>query len=278
MWCGYEPGDPKLVALYSKGKALQWDAAKALDWDAPIDPSAPVHADVFPMLSLPIMTRLSDQTRDELTAAFTEQALSQFLHGEQGALMVAARLVDVCPDFEAKLYAATQTMQIVVEGAALSSFHTYKNRAKDPLLTALLEGVIRDEARHVGFGTLYVQRTVADMHPDDREEIADFCYDAVLTFSATRRDSLLVNAAALHRAGVSIDDVMRDGARHLASRGPDTGDAVRDGIGDFILPSLRRIGLLTPRVEEKFAQARFPAAPTSSLGEQLQELLDQSEA
>ncbi|NIR60383.1 MAG: hypothetical protein GWO02_13120, partial [Gammaproteobacteria bacterium] len=40
----------------------------------------------------------------------TAQLLSQFLHGEQGALMTAAALTHAVPDYEAKYYAATQTM------------------------------------------------------------------------------------------------------------------------------------------------------------------------
>jgi rubrerythrin len=323
IWSGYEPADPKLIALYSKGKSLQWDAAKALDWSAPIDPSAPVHAEVFPLLNLPILKRLDDAKRDTLTAYFTEQAISQFLHGEQGALMVAARLVDVCPDYEAKLYAATQTMdearhlevfasylkrsgtihpvvrslrsflesilgadhwvklligmQVIVEGAALTSFHAYRERARDPLLSALLDGVIRDEARHVGFGTLYVQRTVAEMKDDEREEIADFAFNAVMTFSATRRESLRNYASALENVGLSIDDVLRDAAALMERGDAVKTDSVRDGISDFILPTLRRLGLLTPRIQKKFSEARLPAAPTSPLLEQLQDLLERDE-
>ena len=36
-------------------------------------------------------------------------ALSQFLHGEQGALLVASQLVSCAPTYQAKLYAASQT-------------------------------------------------------------------------------------------------------------------------------------------------------------------------
>jgi hypothetical protein len=109
-WSGYDASNPRLIALYAKGKVLQWDGGVAIDWDRPVDPGAPVHAEAFPLLALPIFTRLGPSQRDALTATFMEGALSQFLHGEQGALMVASRLVGACPDYEAKLYAATQTM------------------------------------------------------------------------------------------------------------------------------------------------------------------------
>ena len=35
--------------------------------------------------------------------------MSQFLHGEQGALLVASQLVSCAPTFNAKMYAASQT-------------------------------------------------------------------------------------------------------------------------------------------------------------------------
>ena len=320
QWCGYETDNAKLVALYGKGKALQWDAETALDWSRPIDPSAPVHADVFPLLGLPIMSRITAAQREELTAHLTEQALSQFLHGEQGALMVAARLVGTSPDLEAKLYSATQAMdearhvevfakylkrsgtihpvvpslralltkilaadewvkmligmQVVVEGAALTSFHAYRERAVDPLLAGLLDGVIRDEARHFGFGSIYVQRTVEALNEDDREALAASAFEYVLMFSATRLDSLRNYGGALAKVGLSIDDVLRDAAAWAKGGGAAKPESVRDGIADFILPTLRRLGLLTPRIQDKFKAARFSAASTSPLLDQLQDMLD----
>jgi hypothetical protein len=57
--------------------------------------------------------------------------LSNFLHGEQGALMVAAQLVNAVPHMDAKFYAATQTL---------------------------------DEARHVEVFAAYI-RLIDDVHP-----------------------------------------------------------------------------------------------------------------
>ncbi|EUA01028.1 hypothetical protein I545_6673 [Mycobacterium kansasii 662] len=41
---------------------------------------------------------------------FQAWQFSQFLHGEQGAMVCAAKIVEVVPDLDAKFYAATQTM------------------------------------------------------------------------------------------------------------------------------------------------------------------------
>jgi hypothetical protein len=319
-WTGFVPTDAKLVALYGKGKALQWDAAAALDWERPIDPAAPLHAAAFPILELPIFQRLSAAQRDQLMARFTQAALSQFLHGEQGALLVASSLVGAAPDYEAKLYAATQTMdearhvevfarylrrcgdilpvdpslqafldtvlgaaswaqmligmQVIVEGAALSSFHAYRARVRDPLLGELLDGVIRDEARHVGFGTLYLRHHIAALHPDEREQLADHAYTAVMTFDRTRADSLKSSRAAFEEVGVSAADVMRDAAAWLAAGHQPRADWSRDGITEFILPTLSRLGVLTPRVEQRFARARLTPSMTSPLMQQLRALVD----
>ena len=49
----------------------------------------------------------------EFTAIAIEMlnaSLSQFMHGEQGAMLTAAKLVETVPWIDAKYYAATQTM------------------------------------------------------------------------------------------------------------------------------------------------------------------------
>jgi hypothetical protein len=321
QWAGYAVASEKLLTLYSKGKSLQWDAAQGIEWDRPIDPGAPVHASAFPLLSLPILGRVGSKAREELTAKLMQSVLSQFLHGEQAALMVASKLVALCPQFEAKLYAATQTMdearhvevfsrylersgsiqdldpaarrflemvlgadswlelligmQIVVEGAALSSLHAFRQHTRDPVLGQVLDGVIRDEARHVGFGTIHVQKEVAGMTEEERERVAQFAYATVLAFSETRRDSLRGFALALGDVGISVNDVLRDAAEWVRS-GKEARDSTRDGITDFIMPTLRRMGLLTPRIAEKFATARIPASITSPLIEQLDALIASS--
>ena len=52
--------------------------------------------------------------------------MSQFLHGEQGALLVASQLASCAPTFNAKLYAASQTF----DGCVMwkYSIGTYKKK------------------------------------------------------------------------------------------------------------------------------------------------------
>jgi hypothetical protein len=107
----YDIDIEKLRNLYSKAKKFQWDAEQRLDWSVEVDPSKPiVGEDRFMFHRVPFFQKLSQKQRDTFTAHATAQLLSQFLHGEQGALMTAATLTHAVPDYEAKLYGATQTM------------------------------------------------------------------------------------------------------------------------------------------------------------------------
>ena len=54
--------------------------------------------------------KLNQAERDELSQHLSSWLFSQFLHGEQGALIVAARIVETVPDMDSKFYAATQVM------------------------------------------------------------------------------------------------------------------------------------------------------------------------
>src|SRR5258708_18989234 len=53
---------------------------------------------------------LSPAERDILSQNIASWLFSQFLHGEQGALTVAARIVESVPGMDSKLYAATHAM------------------------------------------------------------------------------------------------------------------------------------------------------------------------
>jgi hypothetical protein len=97
--------------LYEKAKQNQWDSATALNWRLDVDPEA----ENLPDLNNPLYgTRLWDKlTEREIRKFRMEQlswSLSQFLHGEQGALLATAQIVDAVPWMEAKYYGATQVM------------------------------------------------------------------------------------------------------------------------------------------------------------------------
>jgi hypothetical protein len=119
----YSIDHEKLHNLYSKSKRMQWDAEQDLDWTIEIDPSKPIVDESRNGLGqLSIIQKLSPSQRETFTAHSTAHQLSQFLHGEQGALMTAAALTHAVPDYEGKLYAATQTMD---EARHVEAYDTY---------------------------------------------------------------------------------------------------------------------------------------------------------
>jgi len=109
----YDPEVEELRNLYVKAAEGQWIGAKHLDWSRPIDlvkfSTTPLGTGV-PIEKTSYWRSLSEETTTELVRRTAAFRLSQFLHGEQGALMVAAQLVNAVPHTDAKFYAATQTM------------------------------------------------------------------------------------------------------------------------------------------------------------------------
>jgi hypothetical protein len=107
----YEIHIDKLRNLYTKSKKMMWNADVDIDWSREIDPSRPlVGSQRLDFDKIPVLAKLSDSQKETFTAESTAHLLSQFLHGEQGALMTAAALTHAVPDYEGKLYAAAQTM------------------------------------------------------------------------------------------------------------------------------------------------------------------------
>ncbi|MEU3250870.1 ferritin-like domain-containing protein [Streptomyces sp. NPDC006997] len=114
MFPGQENGSgrERLLALYQKGKDKQWDGAKRIDWDLEVDPYDPLGTpdEALALHGTPYWAKLSEKDKSELRRHYASWQFSQFLHGEQGAMVCAARIVESVPDLDAKFYSATQTM------------------------------------------------------------------------------------------------------------------------------------------------------------------------
>ncbi|MGH8704900.1 MAG: diiron oxygenase, partial [Burkholderiales bacterium] len=108
----YDARSDELLKLYAKGKQQQWDAETRIDWSLEVDPEDPMQMDeqVLPLYGTALWAKLSERQRAELRYHSQTYNLSQFLHGEQGALVCAARIVQDVPRIESKFYAATQVM------------------------------------------------------------------------------------------------------------------------------------------------------------------------
>ena len=87
--------EPQLHRLYEAAKRDQWNASTALDWSTSVDCENPntfmFDDSILPMASLASYRDLPEIKKVQQRHALTAWMLSQFLHGEQGALFAAAR-------------------------------------------------------------------------------------------------------------------------------------------------------------------------------------------
>jgi hypothetical protein len=195
----YDDGRSRLLDLYQRGKDKQWDASKRIDWSIPVNPCNVMEQgeELNPIYGSPQWEKLNQRERDELDHHLSAWLFSQFLHGEQGALTVAARIVESVPDMDSKFYAATQTM---------------------------------DEARHVELYARFMREKIGLYYPVN-PDLAKLLADAL---SDSRWDmpylgmQVLIEGLALAAFGVHRDlsnnalvtqllaYVMQDEARHVA--------------------------------------------------------------
>jgi len=114
----YSLSRPALRKLYEKAKVGQWNGSTDLDWSINVDEEKQVAMDLAAFASglTPAHyggTTLSKWGDKEWTEFAIEQrrwSLSQFMHGEQGALICTAKIVETVPWYDAKLYASTQVV------------------------------------------------------------------------------------------------------------------------------------------------------------------------
>jgi hypothetical protein len=98
----YDDGRQRLLDLYAKGKAKQWDAATRIDWSLELDETNPLGMplELTPIYGSATYEKLSEDERIDLRRHMVAWQFSQFLHGEQGAAICSARLVEAVPDMD----------------------------------------------------------------------------------------------------------------------------------------------------------------------------------
>jgi hypothetical protein len=195
----YDDGRDRLLALYQKGKDKQWDSVKRIDWDIEVDPYdvMGVPDQALAIYGSKYWDKMSERERKELRRHQASWQFSQFLHGEQGAMITAAKIVETVPDIDSKFYSATQTM---------------------------------DEARHVEIFSKFLHKKVGLIYPINNN-LQNLLGD---TLTDSRWDmpylgmQVLIEGLALAAFGVIRDVatkplpkqilayVMQDEARHVA--------------------------------------------------------------
>ncbi len=287
----YSIQDNRIKKLYELGKQLNWDAQVDINWDQPWpEEDFEEAAEMMNLSDYPPYIALSDEQKKEFWLHQNAWSLAQFLHGEQGALLVASQLTSCAPTFNAKLYAASQTfdearhvevfnkyiqeriglmypintslksildkiltdprwdlkfigMQIIIESLALSAFNTARETTPDPVLKELVYLVTRDEARHVTFGVNYLEEYVKTLTEEEKEERAQFAYEACLV----SRERLVATDVFAH-FGWDVEE-----ARERVMEGF-VMSMFRDLLFQRVIPNLKRIGLMTDKIRPKFEE------------------------
>ena len=321
----YEPEVEELRSLYVKAVEAQWVAERDVDWERPIDQqkfSATPLGAALPIEQTSYWKSLSEEQTWELTRRTASFRLSNFLHGEQGALMVAAQLVNAVPHTDAKFYAATQTMdearhvevfakyinkldevrpiapalrtildatlqtadwmkklvgmQIVVEGLALYSFREMRNLTQEPLLKDLLTYVARDESRHHAYGVQYLERCVPCVSDAQRAELEDFALEAARSLIDQRNQQTFLTSVMQMWQEIGIDSVALltslRAERDELTRNMPVGRRLGPVQG-FVIPTLRRCGLLSERVAGRFHEFLRENLSGNLVGDNLEEFM-----
>jgi hypothetical protein len=145
----------QLVRLYENAKRDQWDGATRLDWSIDVDPRSPLVPDMgIGIYGTEMWQKLTPREIEKLRHEAITWQLCQFLHGEQGALLATAQIVDSVPWYEAKQYGATQVMDEARHVEVYRRFVSEKLEHEYPInpnLRLLLDQILTDSRWDIKF-------------------------------------------------------------------------------------------------------------------------------
>ncbi|HLG17284.1 MAG TPA: ferritin-like domain-containing protein [Blastocatellia bacterium] len=288
----YDEGRDKLLNLYEKGKTKQWNANQRIDWSAEIDPANPLG---FPeyyvtIYGSDIWNGLDRKGKAEVRLHLDAWRFSQFLHGEQGALICASKIVLTVPDIDSKFYAATQ---VVDEARHVEVYSRYLREKLNlaypinPYLKALLNQAVTHSAWDMtylamqviieglalaAFSTIrdlateplgralnaYVMEDEARHVAFGRLALEDY-YPHISDKERDEREEFAVEACYLMRdrfLGEEIWDNLGLGAEacvKYVSTSP-LMQAYQKRLFSRIVPTIKAIGLWGPRIQKAFSE------------------------
>jgi hypothetical protein len=150
----YEKGArPGLEKLYEKAKTSQWNGETDIDWSIEVDQEAVVAANAVANnrgaidFSGTVLASWSDAEWTRFAIQSQNWMLSQFMHGEQGALVCTAKIVETVPWIDAKYYAATQVMDEARHVEVFAKYLDEKLSGAYPVnahLRMLLDDIVAD--------------------------------------------------------------------------------------------------------------------------------------
>jgi hypothetical protein len=287
----YDEGRDKLLNLYEKGKKLQWNARERIDWDHELDEDNPLQGpeEYAPLYGSDLWNRMSEKEHSWITRHTIAWQFSQFLHGEQGALICAAKIVQTVPDIDSKFYAATQVIDEARHVEAYSRFLHEKMQLAYPInkyLKALLNDVIADsrwDMTYLGmqvlieglalaaFGLIrdlagdplgkslvaYVMQDEARHVAFGRLALRDY-YPQLTQKERDEREEFCVDACYLMRDRFMAEEVWTNLGFEVEEcikwvRESESNKMFRSLLFTRIVPMLKDIGLWGPRINNAFA-------------------------
>lgn len=288
---GYEKTREDLRELYRKSKLAQWDGETRLDWSIDVDiEKAQIPEFMHPLYGSEIYAKLDPKKHLELRREMPAWMQSQFLHGEQGAMLVAAQLVNAVPDMESKLYASTQVMD---EARHVEVFDRYlhdkigNTYPISPHLRSLLDRILKDSrwdmkllgmqimVEGLALAAFGVTRTYVEepllrdlttyVIQDEARHVAygvlslrDF-YSDQKESEVREREDFVYEAAVLMRDRFLFQEVWEKTGLPVKECMEITLNNVgqqefRKILFSKIVPAVKRAGLLSERQRERFAQ------------------------
>ena len=288
----YEDGSSELLNLYEKGKKQQWDASERLDWSLGLDPDNPMQLkdEAISIYDTDVWRKMSDKEKAWLRRELQSNSISQFMHGEQGALIATAKIVATVPDMNAKFYAATQVMDEARHVEAYKRLLHEKfgvaypiNKALQTLLEqtltdrrwdmtylgmqVLIEGLalaafqsIRDKAGNTlaAAGNAYVMQDEARHVSFGRLALREY-YPQLSEKERDEREEFAVEALHFMRDRFNQAEVwerlglpqqMLDDIHYNSKQM----NSFRGRLFSRVVPTIRDIGLWGPRVQKAFAE------------------------
>ncbi len=284
----YDEGREKMLNLYEKGKNKQWNTNTRLDWSQAVDLENPMGFpdEVNPLFGTPLWNRLGKKGIAELRLHLASRSFSQFMHGEQGALICTAKIVQTVPDIDAKFYAATQ---VIDEARHVETYARYvheKLQMVYPIsssLQALLENIIQDsrwDFTYLGMQILieglalaafngirdtaqeplaqalnaYVMQDEARHVAFGRLTLRDY-YPHLSDKERDEREEFVVEACYLMRDRLFPEEVYKNlgfDMNEIMSYFEAGRNDFRNALFSRIVPTLKDIGLWGPRVRTAF--------------------------
>jgi hypothetical protein len=288
--------DARMWSLYEKAKVTQWNVTTDIDWSHDVRFGEPLPDEGAAGLS-PLAAAASGPVPPALRNTFrwTYQAwmVNQFLHGEQGALLCTARLVETVPDMTAKTYAASQVADEARHVEAYARYIDEKLGVRFPItpgLNTLLRDLLGDSRWDIvflgmqviveglalaatriastGFGDPVI-RSIATMIARDEARHIAFghlallgLYDEMTSAELADRDAFLREALHLMSQRFLLREIWErldldvDAGMRFAKNDPHM-VAFRQLLFHKVIQILRQVGLLSDGVRELLAAERL---------------------